>query len=134
MARSCHNDVLDALANYLKTNGNKMTVCEGEPTTYEHANSPKGTGTGKALADVALAGGDYTLDDDVSGRKVTIAEKADVLIDISGTANHVAIVDTVTEKLLYVTTCTEQALVANASNTVTFSDWDINVKDPEAPA
>lgn len=128
MAKSSHDDVLDALGNYLKTNGNKMTVCEGEPTTYEHANSTKGVGAGKALADVAMAGGDYTLANHTSGRKVTMAEKADVLIDASGTADHVAIVDTVTEKLLYVTTCTEQVLTAG--NTVTFPEWFGAVEDP----
>jgi hypothetical protein len=127
MGKSAHDDVLDALGNYLQTNGNKMTVCETEPTTYTEANSNKGSG-GKALADVALAGGDYALADDTSGRKVTIAEKADVEIDVSGDADHVAIVDTVNSKLLYVTTCTQQALVA--ANYVTFPAWKINVQDP----
>lgn len=133
MARFAHNDVLDALGNYLKTNGNKMTVCEGQPTTYEEANSTKGTGAGKALSDVALAGTDYALADATSGRKVTVGEKTNNLIDASGNADHVAIVDTENLKLLYVTTCTEQALVANGLNTVTFPEWEINIGDPVAP-
>ena len=128
MGKSAHDDVLDAIGNYFKTNGKKMTACEGEPTTYEHANSTKGTGTGKALADITLDSDDYTLANDTSGRKATIGEQADVTIDASGDADHVAIVDTTNEKLLYVTTCTSQTLTA--ANTVTFPAWKINIEDP----
>jgi len=128
MGKTASNDVLDALGNYLKTNGNKMTVCEGAPTTYEHANSQKGTGTGKALASSTMSGTEYTLADDTSGRKVTMSERADETVDQTGDADHVAIVDTVSEELLYVTTATLQTLTA--ANTITFPAWKINVQDP----
>lgn len=128
MAKLAHNDVLDALGEYLKANGVKMTACEGAPTTYEHANSQKGTGTGKALASAVLTGTDYTMADDTSGRKVTISEQADETVDQTGDADHIAIVDTTNSKLLYVTTCTLQTLTA--ANTVTFPAWKINVQDP----
>lgn len=128
MAKLVHDDVLDAALNYVKTNGLMMTACEGAPTTYEHAHSPKGTGAGKALADIVIDTGDFTLADDTSGRKVTIAQQADVTVDITGDADHVAIVDTINSKLLYVTTCTLQTLTA--ANTVTFPAWKINIQDP----
>jgi hypothetical protein len=128
MAKSAHNDVLDALGNYLKTNGNKLTACEGEPTTFEHASSTKGTATGKSLSEHTLASGDYALADDTSGRKVTIAEQADIEVLATGDADHIAVVDTVNSKLLYVTTCTTQTLTDG--NTVTFPAWKINVQDP----
>ena len=128
MAKSIHDDVLDAALNYIKTNGDKMTVCEGEPTTYEHANSQKGTGTGKALGSAVLASGDYTVTADSSGRKVTIAAQADEDVDQTGDGDHVAIVDTANSKLLKVATCTLQALVAG--NKVSFPAWKINIQDP----
>jgi hypothetical protein len=131
MSKSVNDLVLDASLEYLLNHGVKMTVCETEPTTYEQANSNKGTGAGKVLANVAMESGDYAIASVVGGaggRKITMSEKADVTVDITGDADHVAIVDTVNEVLLYVTTCTQQTLTA--ANTVTFPSWTISLSDP----
>ena len=86
---------------------------------------------GTPLADVTMASGDFTnANGDTNGRKTTVAAKSSVLIDTSGTATHVALLDVTNSKLLYVTTCTSQALTANGSNTVNFPAWDIEVADP----
>lgn len=124
MAKSVHNDVLDAALNEIATS-TRMTVCSAEPTTYAEANATY------ALADVTMAGGDFTnADGDTSGRKVTVGAKSSVLIDVSGTATHVALMDVGNTTLQYVTTCTSQALTANGSNTVNFPAWDIEIADP----
>ncbi len=127
MGKTVHDDILDAALQYIIDNADYMTVCETEPTTYEQAHSAKGTGTGKALADVVPA---FTgpANGDASGRKVTSDEKAAVDIDQSGDADHVALCDVGSTKLLYVTTCTQQALTQG--NTVTFPAWDIEIADP----
>jgi hypothetical protein len=123
MAKSVNDDVLDAALNFLKNNGNKMIACSAQPTTYTEANATY------ALADVVLASGDYTVGNgDTSGRKVRMAAKTGVTVDSAGTANHVAIVDTVTPKLLYVTTCASQGL--SSGGTVDFSAWDVEIADP----
>ena len=120
MAKSVSNDVLDAALNEIAT-GTIMTACSAEPTTRAEAV------TTYALADVTMTGGDYTnADGDVSGRKVTVAAKSSVTVDSSGTATHVAICDGLV--LLYVTTCTSQALTSG--NTVNFPAWDIEIADP----
>ena len=75
--------------------------------------------------------GDFTTaNGDTSGRKVTMGAKSSVLIDTSGTANHVALVRVADSTLIYVTTCTSQALTANGSNTVNFPAWKIEIADP----
>lgn len=123
MAKSVHNDVLDAALNYIKNNCTRMVACSAEPTTYTEANSTY------ALADVTMAGTDFTVaDGDTSGRKVTAAAKTSVLIDSSGTFTHVALLDVSNTKLLYVTTGTSQALTAGG--TVDFPAWDIEIADP----
>lgn len=125
MAKSVHNDVLDGALNIVKNNATRMTVCSDEPTTYAEGNATY------ALADVTVASGDFTnADGDTSGRKTTVGAKSGVLIDTSGTATHVALLDVTNSKLLYVTTCTSQALTANGSNTVNFPAWDIEIADP----
>lgn len=121
MAKSVHNDVLDGAFNILN-DGDLMTVCSSEPTTRTEAV------TTFKLADVAMTPGtDYTISDgDTNGRKVRMAAKSAVPIDTSGTATHVAIVDGT--RLLYVTTCTSQALTSGG--TVDFPVWDVEIADP----
>jgi len=123
MAKTVHDDVLDGAFDVLDQ-ANLMIACSAQPTSRTEAV------TTYALADVAMTvNTDFTkANGDVSGRKVTVAAKSTVLIDTSGTATHVALVDGT--RLLYVTTCTSQALTANGSNTVNFPAWDIEIADP----
>lgn len=121
MAKTATDAVLDGTLNIIKGDTRTMTVCSAQPTTRTEAV------TTYALADVALATGNFTLADGaVNGRKITVAQQANVTIDVSGTALFVAICDA--SNLLVVTTCTSQALTA--ANTVTFPAWIIAISDP----
>lgn len=121
MAKSVHDDVLDGAFGVLD-DANLMTVCSAQPTTRAEAVATF------ALADVAMTPGtDYArANGDTSGRKVTVAAKSAVPVDTSGTATHVALVDAA--RLLYVTTCTSQALTSG--NTVNVPVWDVEIADP----
>lgn len=121
MAKSVHDDVLDGAFDVLDQ-ANLMIACSAEPTTRAEAV------TTYALADVAMTvDTDYTkANGDTSGRKVTVSAKSSILVDASGTATHVALVDAT--RLLYVTTCTSQALTSG--NTVSFPAWDVEIADP----
>lgn len=121
MAKAVHNDVLDGAFDVVDQS-NLMIACSAQPTTRTEAV------TTYALADVAMTvDTDYTkANGDTSGRKVTVAAKSSVTVDASGTANHIALVDGT--RLLYVTTCTSQALTAG--NTVNFPAWDIEIAAP----
>lgn len=121
MAKSVHNDVLDGATGVIKTNCNLMTACSAQPLTRTEAV------TTYALADIAMASGDFTqADGDTNGRKVTVGAKTAVPVDTTGDATHVALVDAT--RLLYVTTCTTQGLTQG--NTVDFPAWDIEIADP----
>lgn len=125
MAKSVADAVLDGALDILKNNVTRMVACSAQPTTYAEANATY------ALADATLAGTDFThANGDTSGRKTTVAAKSGILIDVSGTATHVALLNVAGSALLYVTTCTSQALTANGSNTVNFPAWDIEIADP----
>jgi len=130
MGKSCHANVLDAALQYLEDNVDFISVCEGEPTTYEHGHSNKGTGAGKVLASSATPTftGPVAGDGGGSSRKTAVDEEATITVDISGDADHVALCFTGSTLLLYVTTCTLQALVA--ANTVTIPTWDIEIGTP----
>lgn len=123
MAKSCHTDVIDGALNIVKNNANKLTVCTAQPLTFADAN------TNYKLAEVTMAATDYTLAAGVtSGRRATVASKTNFPIATSGTATHVALVDTVGSRLLYVTTCSSTALAAGGN--VTTNAWDIEIAFP----
>ena len=125
MAKSVHDDVLDGALNIVKNNATRQVACSAEPTTYTEGNATY------ALADITVASGDFTAaNGSTSGRKLTVGAKTGALIDASGTATHVALLDVTGTKLLYVTTCTSQALTANGSNTVNFPSWKFEIADP----
>lgn len=124
MAKATPDAVLDKILDEVAT-ATKLVVCSAQPTTYAEANATY------ALAGIVTDSGDFTkANGDTSGRKVTIGAQNSVLIGTSGTATHVALIRTADSTLLYVTTCTSQALTANGSNTVNVPAWDIEIADP----
>ena len=119
MAKFVADSVLDAALDVIAT-GTILTVCSAQPTTRTEATSTY------KLADVVVDSGDFSkANGDSSGRKVTIAQQADVPVDSSGTATHVALCDGT--NLLLVTTCTSQVLTAG--NTVTIPAFDDEIAD-----
>lgn len=124
MGKLVHNDILDALLDGI-AEATSISVCSAEPadrteaiTTYKLAITSVTPGDGN---------GDFTIaDGDVSGRKLTVSEQADIAIDSSGTATHIALCDG--SRLLMVTTCTSQSLTA--ANTVTIPTFKVEVADP----
>lgn len=127
MAKSVHTDVLNALLDYIANNCIRVTVCSTQPTTYTEGNA-----TFKLATKTVTAGagnGSFTeAAGDVSGRKLTLLQQANIPVDSSGTALHIAFLDVANSKLLAVTTCTSQALTAG--NTVTIPAFKIEVSDP----
>jgi hypothetical protein len=121
VAKSVHDNVLDGAFDVLDQ-ADIMTACSAEPTTRTEAI------TTFKLADVAMVPNtDFTkANGDTSGRKCTVAAKSAVAVDTSGTATHVALCDAT--RLLFVTTCTSQALTSG--NTVNFPAWDDEIADP----
>lgn len=123
MGKAAPNSTLDAMLNEIAT-ATRLTVCSGEPANFAGISSV-------SLAEVTLTAGagngDYTIaDGDTSGRKITIAQQADLEIDSTGTGTHVTLDDGT--DLVYVTTCTSQALTSGG--TVTVPAWDVEVADP----
>lgn len=124
MAKFANDDVMDAALDEIAL-GNILTVCSQQPTNRTEAV------TTYKLADVALTpgdgNGDFTIGNgDTNGRKVAIAEQADIPVDANGDATHIAICDDT--RLLLVTTCTSQTLTSG--NTVTVPTFDDEIADP----
>ncbi len=130
MGKTCASAVLDPALQYLEDNVDRISVCEGEPTTYEHATSTKGVATGKKLAmsSTPTFTGPAAGDAGGSSRKTTVDQEATITVDATGDADHIALCKSGTSALLYVTTCTKQGLTSG--NTVTIPAWDIEIGSP----
>lgn len=127
MAKLVGDGVLDAALNYIKNNCDQLSVCANTPTSYALAT----TGGNVRLAiKTGLTSTDFTgpVDGDTNGRKLTINQQSTFDVTNSGDATHVALTNSGNSELLYVTTCTLQALLSG--NTVTVPAWTITISDP----
>lgn len=126
MAKFVVDAALNEMIKYLKVNGVKMVVCHNDPVTFASMN---GASHGNNLASATLVSTDYAYDDgDVSGRKLTVNEQADldvVMAQATATANEVAICSATA--IILKTTCTAQLLTNG--NTVTVPTFDDEILD-----
>lgn len=118
MAKWQIDAMLDAALDYISANGNEMYVCSSQPATRAAAITA-------SLTALAVPSYQANADGDASGRKLAVDEEADIAIDTSGDATHIAICSATV--LLYVTTCTTQTL--GSGGTVTVPTWDIEIED-----
>lgn len=113
--------VLDGALQVL-AGANRMLAVAGQPADYAEA-------VAGALAEAAVVPADFSLQaGSGSGRAVAVAAKSDVPILAEGMADHVALVDAVGSRLLYVTTCPLQALPGGG--TVNFAGWTVEIGAP----
>lgn len=123
MGKWANDDIMDAALNFIRNNVTRATVCTAQPLTFAEANAAL------SLGDVAMSAADITLaNGTTSGRKGIVAAKNGVPVDVGGTGNHVALLDVPNSRLLYVTTCSPQAVVANG--TFDAGSWEIELGDP----
>lgn len=122
MAKWCNDEILDAALAVIKTTATRMVACSSQPASFAGV-------AGVTLASVEVSEEDFTISDgDASGRKVRVASKSNVTASASGNANHVALVDDVNSKLLYVTTAA--TLATTSGNPINFPAWNIEIADP----
>lgn len=127
MAKYQVDAMLDAALSYITTNVTQIVLCSGQPADRAGALADHdGGGSNVGLGEEALVTGDFdAIAPATSGRKLTVPEVADVIVDVTGTATHVALISATA--LLYVTTCVSQTVTA--TNQVTIPEWDIEMRD-----
>jgi hypothetical protein len=121
----CHDDVLDQSLNYIKNNATRICVCSAKPTTYAEAI------TTYMLAIKTIGPTDFTgpADGDESGRKLTSNLHAGITVAGQGDPTHIALVDSINSKLLYVTQEASSQIVY-VGNTCNVPAWNITIADP----
>jgi hypothetical protein len=117
MAKWVHSDVLDDGLNAIKNNANKQILLKA----YAAADSYATVNGTNNIAEVAMASGDYTLGNGASSsRTLTTTAKTGLTASANSGATpdlHLAFVDTVNSKVLWVTNETSDQVVASG-NTV----------------
>lgn len=128
MAKYAHPDVLDNGPTYIKTNCNKMVLT----SAYTFGDS-YATVIANLLAEVTMATGDFTFSTVGNDRALTTAAgKQDAAANAGGVASHLAFVDTVASKVLWVTEETSGQTIV-LGNPVTFPSLVYTAKQPVAP-
>ena len=128
MTKWAHADVLDNGPNYIKTNCNKVILLDAYTfgDSYATVNS-------NLMAEAAMTPGDFTLGTSGSNRTLTTAAgKQDAAANAGGAASHIAFVDTVNSKVLWVTEETSGQTIV-LGNPVTFPSLVYTAKQPVAP-
>ena len=128
MAKWAHADVLDSGINYIKTHCNKVAVISAYTAGDSYA-----TVNAAILAEATMASGGFTLGTSGSNRTLTTAAgKQDASANAGGAASHIAFVDTVNSKVLWVTEETSGQTIV-LGNPVTFPSLVYTAKQPVAP-
>lgn len=129
MVKLVDDAVLDAALNQIKTTADKLVVCIGAPATYAEANA--NSPTGKRCGQRAVTSANFTgpANGDVSGRKLGVNQQTGINVDVSGTADHVALVDDTASVLLAVTSLSASQVVT-AGNSMTVNAFDLEIADP----
>jgi len=130
MAKFQRDQMLDAALSTIRQNVKQITVCSGQPTTFDLALTQKSGGTGFMLAKTATSAGSFAAlgNGDVSGRKLTVNAHSGITVSATGGGNHVALLSSAAASTLwYITTATSQTLTA--ANTLTINAWDIEIAD-----
>lgn len=127
MAKYAHPDVLDNGINYIKTNCNKIALISSYAVGDSYA-----TVNGRILADAAMTSTDFTLSSSGNDRVITSAAgKQDSAANASGgsATNHIAFLDTVNSKVLWVTQETTGQTITK-DNPVTFPSLTYTAQQP----
>lgn len=127
MAKWAHADVLDNGPAYIKNNCNKMALISAYTAGDSYA-----TVNAAILADVAMSSTDFTLASSGNNRTLTTASgKSDSSANASGgsATNHIAFVDTVNSKVLWVTSETSGQAVTSG-NQVNFPSLVYTANQP----
>lgn len=127
MAKYAHPDVLDNGLNFIKTNCNKIALISSYAVGDSYA-----TVNGRILADVAMTSADFTLSSSGNDRVITSAAgKQDSAANASGgsATNHIAFLDTVNSKVLWVTQETTGQTITK-DNPVTFPSLTYTAQQP----
>lgn len=91
--------VQDDGLQYLIDNADTQVLCQGQPTTYAEATTDADQADGYALGETTPS---FTgpQDADTDGREAQIDAATDVTVDVTGTTDYDALVDSVNEDLL----------------------------------
>lgn len=128
MAKWASHQVMDKGLEYLRDHAGLLVACQGQPVDYSEATEL--LPTGKQLGQTTLAPTHFLLRDGVvSGRRLTVLARPNLLCVQAGTVDHFALVDPVSFELLYVTEALSPQQVYG-QNLIETPDWDITIANP----
>lgn len=110
MTKFLASSAADAALEYVATRASRIVLCAGVPTDATAAITTVGNGGNKLAEQIlnAATQAAFAVDTTFSGeRRLTIGGQTEVLGNETGTADHLAIVDTAAGEILLLTELTE---------------------------
>lgn len=128
MAKFCSTLILNQAASFIGTNSKNMAVMSTSPANLAACTASTGN---NVLARVAMTTADFTIaDGDVSGKKVTVAQKTTIAVGTTGVPAYVVLYSTVASTGIHFwTTCSTSQALTSTANTITIPAWDIEFRD-----
>ena len=125
MAKLASDATIDGGLDYIAATSKKVFICTtAAVASYGDVSTQYNLTSGKAITSTHWTKADG--DGGGGGRKITVLQQSSLSVSKTGTAGHVAV--TSSDTLLFVTTCTTQALTTG--NTVTIPAWKVEIGDP----
>jgi len=115
--------VLDNGLTVCNTEGNRLDICDTEPTTYAEATSTYTLGNKTTYSSASPT------DRGAGGREVIYPAITDGSVTGTDTATHFATVDTVNSRLLVVQAL-DSSQAVTSGNTFTLTSFTVGIPDP----
>lgn len=129
MTKIVNDYILDLSLNEIKNKSAAIRTCIGAPVSYSEATTNYPTGKKSGGSNITGSNFSGPVDNTPTGRKITVNQLTNVPVDVSGTVDHVALIDTVNSILLAVTSLSAPVAVV-AGNTMTINSFDFTITDP----
>ena len=128
MPKYAHPEIMDLGLSQLDTTATGVYAIQGFTTDFATATDNI---TGNAIGNAALITGDITLTNGntAGARKAVVSDLITISFDKDGTPDHLALVDSLTSKVLYVTEIVNPQPVL-LGNTMTTPVWEVEISAP----
>ena len=127
--KSCSTHLFDTMLGIIANKSSFLCVCGSCLTSTMAWNTAASSGSTECIIEYVLGDSDDfgIANGDANGRKIT-STSISTDAHCTAVAATIALVSETTQAILFVTTCTTQAVTEG--NTVTVPEWDIEISDP----
>ena len=128
MSKWIDPDTIDLTLLDIKNNCNALRICTSDVLTGGVGDYSKCTGASALTGNITVTSGSFTIADGTTGRKITVAEQTAIPVTATGTAAHLALLDTIETRVIAIATTRSKSLTESTETDLT--EFSINLPQP----